>query len=78
LNGESLKNSLIRIDQEAIKESENGYYILDNDNVFVNEVEPVEGEEQTQGYKIYKCEDSGCNKKELASGTVFQTGWKDL
>jgi len=46
---------------------------LDKDNVFVNEVEPVEGEEQTQGYKIYKCEDSGCNKKELASGTVFQT-----
>jgi len=73
LNGESLTNSLIRIDQESIRETDIGYYIVDKDDVIVNEVVPVVEEGQTQGYKLYKCEESGCSTKERLSGTIFQT-----
>lgn len=73
LNGIKLTNSLLKVDQDAIRETENGYYILNNENLMVKEVLPVTEEGQTQGYNIYKCEDSGCTKKELASGVVFQT-----
>jgi len=73
LNGETVNSSLLVIDQEGIREAEIGYYIADKDDVKVSEVVPVEEEGQTQGYKVYKCEESGCSRKELGSGFVFQT-----